>query len=223
VIVDYIVLGSVWEGTMATGGQAHGSADGWLEGPRLVGASTALIAAACLGVAWWTAGDVDGVRLSVRLTARTSAALFCLAFSAAALYALAPSPWTAWQRRNRRYLGLSFAASHALHALAIAAYAYTDPVMFKAYMTAFMYVFGGIGYAFILAMTATSFDRTAAMIGPRAWRILHTVGAWYIWISFLNAFGMRAMADPSYWPLVTLVLAAMVVRLTSAIAARRVG
>lgn len=208
---------------MATDGQVRGQTHGMLDGWRLVGASTAAIAAACLGIAWWTGGDVDGIRLIVRLTARTSAVLFCLAFSAAALYALAPGPWTAWLRRNRRYLGLSFAGSHALHALAIAAYACTDPAMFRAYMNLFMYVFGGIGYTFILAMAATSFDRMAAAIGPRAWRILHTVGAWYIWLSFLNGFGMRATADATYWPLVVLLLATMAVRLTSAVAAAAQG
>ena len=35
----------------------------------------------------------------------------------------------------------------------------------------------GIGYAFIIAMAATSFDRSAAAIGPRAWRILQYFGA----------------------------------------------
>jgi DMSO/TMAO reductase YedYZ heme-binding membrane subunit len=190
-----------------------------LEGWRLVGASTAAIAAVCLTIAWWTDGGVDGIRLIVRLTARTSAVLFCLAFSAAALHALVSAPWTAWMRRNRRYLGLSFAGSHVLHALAIAAYAYTDPAMFRAYMTPFMYAFGAFGYTVILAMAATSFDRTAAMIGPRAWRLLHTVGANYLWLAFLNGFGMRATVDPTYWPLVAMLLAAMGLRLTSFVAA----
>jgi sulfoxide reductase heme-binding subunit YedZ len=200
---------------MSMEASASGRSGGLLEGWRLVALSTASIAAVCAGVAWWTGGDVDGVRFVVRLTARTSAVLFCLAFSAAALHALAPGRFTRWQRRNRRYLGLAFAGSHALHALAIASYAYVDPVMFNAYMTPFMYVFGGLGYAFILAMAATSFDRTAAAVGRRAWRILHTAGAYYIWLIFLNGFGLRAMADPAYWPLVALVLATMGVRLAS--------
>ena len=201
---------------MTQGGHAKGHLTAVFEGWRLVWLATAAIAAASLGVVWWTGADVDGVRLVVRLTARTSAVLFCLAFSASALYRLAPGVRTGWLRRNRRYLGLSFAGSHGLHALAIAGYAYLDPVMFNAYMNPVMYVFGGLGYAFILAMAATSFDRTAAALGPRAWSILHTFGAYYIWVTFLNGFGMRAMTDPAYWPMVALVLAAMAVRLTSA-------
>jgi methionine sulfoxide reductase heme-binding subunit len=204
---------------MARGGHAKSDLTVVFEGWGLVWLATAAIAAASLGVVWWTSADVEGVRLVVRLTARTSAVLFCLAFSASALHSLAPGVWTAWLRRNRRYLGLAFAGSHGLHAVAIAGYAYTDPVMLSAYMNPFMYIFGGLGYAFILAMAATSFDRTAAALGPRAWRILHTVGAYYIWGTFLNGFGMRAMADAGYWPLVALVLAAMAARLAAAAAA----
>ena len=55
------------------------------------------------------------------------AVVFCLAFSAAALARLWPNGWTRWQRRNRRYLGVTFAASHGLHAIAIGCYAVMDP------------------------------------------------------------------------------------------------
>ena len=75
----------------------------------------------------WIAGmrqfEVDGVRMVIRFTARTSLLFFCLAFSAAALARLWPNAWTRWQRRNRRYLGVTFAASHGIHAVAIAAFA----------------------------------------------------------------------------------------------------
>lgn len=198
---------------MAGGAEAGGHPGRLLEGWRLVGLAVAAIAAACLGAVWWTGGSLDGVRFVTRLTARTSAVLFCLAFSASALHALAPGAWTAWQRRNRRYLGLSFAGSHALHALAIAAYADLYPAMFNAFATPRAYIFGGLGYAFVLAMAATSFDRTAAMLGPRAWRNLHTAGAYYLWLIFLATFSMRALADPAYWPLVALMLAPMAARL----------
>ena len=40
-------------------------------------------------------------------------------------------------------------------------------------------------------MTATSFDRTAAWLGPAQWRLLHLVGGWYIWMSFAVAIGKR--------------------------------
>src|ERR1700680_808158 len=108
---------------------------------------------------------VEGVRMVVRFTARTSLMFFCLAFSAAALARLWPNGWTRWQRRNRRYLGVTFAASHGLHAIAIVRFAEMAPADFAAATSAASYIFGGIGYAFIILMTATSFDRTASMVG----------------------------------------------------------
>jgi DMSO/TMAO reductase YedYZ heme-binding membrane subunit len=134
----------------------------------------------------------------VRFTARTSLLFFCLAFSAAALARLWPNAWTRWQRRNRRYLGVTFAASHAMHAAAIAAFATMDPPGFAAATNLASYVFGGIGYAVIAAMTITSFDRTAAAIGPRAWRTLHLAGGYYLWIQFMASFGQRVPGMPLY-------------------------
>jgi hypothetical protein len=123
--------------------------------------------------------------------------LFCLAFGAAALARLWPNAWTRWQRRNRRYLGVSFAASHGLHAVAIAAFAAMDPSGFAA-ATSASYIFGGIGYAFIIAMTATSFDRTASAIGPRAFRVLHLTGGYYLLLQFSVSFGKRIPDMPLY-------------------------
>ena len=74
-------------------------------------------------------------------------------------------------------------------------------------------VLAGAAYLFIAAMTATSFDRTAAWLGPRKWRLLHLIGGWYIWISFAVAVGKRVPIDSFYWPMAVLVVAAAVVRL----------
>ena len=60
------------------------------------------------------------------------------------------------------------------------------------------YIFGGIGYAFIIAMAATSFDRSAAAIGPRAWRILHLTGGYYLLFQFMVSFGKRIPDMPLY-------------------------
>jgi len=74
-------------------------------------------------------------------------------------------------------------------------------------------VLAGSAYLFIAAMAVTSFDRTAAWLGPRKWRLLHLVGGWYIWISFAIAVGKRVPLDRFYWPMAALVLAAAIVRL----------
>src|SRR5438445_864648 len=170
----------------------------WFEGWRLFALLSLTLALLCIWIASMRQFEVDGVRMVIRFTARTSLLLFCLAFSAAALARLWPNAWTQWLRRNRRYLGVTFAASHGLHALAIAGFATMDPVGYAAATSVASYIFGGIGYAFIIAMTATSFDRTAQALGPRAWRALHLTGGYYLLFQFMVSFGKRIPDMPLY-------------------------
>lgn len=183
-----------------------------LEGWPLLGMLAAILTVAAL-VAFAFAGGTEGIRMAIRLTARTSLALFLLAFTASALFRICQNPWTRWQLRNRRQLGLGFAFSHLLHAIAIAALAITDPKLFAELGGPGMLLPGGSAYLVIAALAATSFDRTAALIGPIAWRRLHLFGAWYIWLSFMISFGKRAALDMAYWPVIGLLLAACVLRL----------
>jgi methionine sulfoxide reductase heme-binding subunit len=170
----------------------------WFEGFRLLALLTLVLTALCVWIAGMRQFEVEGVRMVIRFTARTSLLLFCLAFSAAALARLVPNAFTRWQLRNRRYLGLTFVASHALHAGAILAFARMDPAGFAMATNLASYVFGGVGYAVIIAMAATSFDRTAALIGPRAWRLLHLIGGYYLLLQFMVSFGKRIPAMPLY-------------------------
>ena len=191
----------------------------WFEGWRLLAVLTLVLA----GLSVWIAGmrqfEVEGVRMVIRFTARSSLMLFCLAFGAGALARLWPNAWTRWQRRNRRYLGVAFAASHGIHAIAIACFAAMDPLDFMPATSSASYVFGGIGYAFIIAMTATSFDRTAAATGPRAWRILHLCGGYYLWFQFMVSFGKRIPAMPLYALFLIPLLAVMALRLIAMMSA----
>jgi methionine sulfoxide reductase heme-binding subunit len=185
----------------------------WFEGWRLVAVLTLVLIALCIGIAGVRQFEVEGIHMVIRFTARTSLLLFCLAFSAAALARLRPNAWTQWQRRNRRYLGLGFAVSHALHAIAIGTFAVMDPGGFAAATNIASYVFGGIGYAFITAMALTSFDRTAALIGPRLWRILHVSGGYYLWVQFIVSFGKRIPDMPLYGLFLIPLLAVLALRM----------
>jgi len=189
------------------------SRQSWFEGWRLLAVLTLSLVALSLWIASMRQFEVEGVRMVIRFTARSSLLLFCLAFSAAALARLWPNAWTRWQRRNRHYLGLSFAASHAIHAIAIVAFARMDPAGFAEATSPASYIFGGIGYAMIIAMSATSFDRTAALIGPRAFRALHLMGGYYLWFQFMVSFGKRVPAMPPYAAFLLPLLVVMALRL----------
>ena len=187
---------------------------------RLFGFLALTLIALSVWIAAMRQFEVDGVRMVIRFTARTSLLLFCLAFSVGALARLWPTPWTRWQRRNRRYLGVSFAASHAIHAVAIACFAAMSPPLFMEATSAASYVFGGIGYAFIIAMTATSFDRTAAAIGQRGWRLLHLLGGYYLWFQFMVSFGKRIPGTPLYSLFLIPLLVVLTLRLIAMASAR---
>jgi hypothetical protein len=186
-----------------------------MNGWRLTGVLSLLVLAMSTVLAATHGWDMEGVRLVIRATARTSLVLFVLAFTASALATLAPGDLTRWQRRNRRYLGVSFAASHFIHLAAILSLAAFDRALFWKLTNLSTIVLAGTAYLFIAAMTATSFDRTAAWLGPRRWRLLHLVGSWYIWVSFAVAIGKRVPLDRFYWPMAALVLAAAMVRLVA--------
>jgi len=184
-----------------------------MNGWRLTGILSLLLVGMALFILAAHGGDVEGIRLVIRATARTSLVLFALAFTASAMVELVPNDLTRWQRRNRRYLGVSFAVSHLIHLLAIVALAALDNALFWKLTNIGTIVLAGTAYLFIAAMAATSFDRTAAWLGPRRWRLLHLLGGWYIWISFAVAIGKRVPIDRFYWPMAALVLAAGIVRL----------
>lgn len=185
-----------------------------MSGWRLTGVLSLLLVAMAAGFLTFHP-DVEGLRLVIRATARTSLVLFALAFSAAALVRLRPNSATRWQRHNRRYLGVSFAVSHSLHLAALIVLARTDAGLFWALTTPATIVLAGAVYLFLAAMTATSFDMTAAWLGARRWRLLHVIGGWYIWLSFAVAVGKRVPQGPVYWAMTALVIAVALARLVA--------
>jgi methionine sulfoxide reductase heme-binding subunit len=162
---------------------------------------------------------VEAVRRVIRVTARSSIVLFLLAFTAAAVWRFWPNAWTRWQRQNRRYLGVSFAISHFVHLAAILELQRIAPDVVGA--NAITWIGGGLAYVFIAAMTITSFDRTTKMIGPRAWKVLHTTGSYYIWLIFASTYLGRAGKMPAYIPVAALVVGAIGLRIAARIARSR--
>lgn len=152
---------------------------------------------------------VDGVRLLIRATARSSLLFFLLAYTAQAAVVTWPGAWSSWQRRHRRQWGWLFVASHTIHAAGIVALALMAPDLFHTLAPLGNRLTGGIAYVFIWAMGLTSFDRSARWLGPVWWARLHTWGLHYIWLSFLVANGKRIAAQPLYAVPTLLLLAAL--------------
>jgi methionine sulfoxide reductase heme-binding subunit len=149
-----------------------------------------------------------GMRVAIRLTARSSCILFLLAFVGSSLAALWPSVGTQWLRSNRRYFGLSFAMSHAWHAIAIAGLAVISQGKTISYSAG-----GMLGYIFIALMAATSSEQGMQWLGDRRWHILHTVGAYYLWLAFTVSFAKRWNISLIYPCMTGLLIVAMGLRI----------
>ena len=92
----------------ADGDAAEGRMNGW----RLTGVLSLLLLAMALSFCASGHADVEGLRLVIRATARTSLVLFAWPSPPPRWSSSCPAKRTRWQRRNRRYLGVSFAVSH---------------------------------------------------------------------------------------------------------------
>lgn len=171
----------------------------------VVGAATAVILAG---------GATDeALHRLLRVTAESSLVFFLLAFVASSLHRAWRSPVSAWLLTNRRYLGVSTGVSHLVHGFAIAAlsgWSWAGYVQLGGLDTA---IVGGAGFVALALMVATSFDTTAAWLGPRAWRRLHLVGGHLLWLIFLITLAPRIPGAPHAIVPVSLLLVVMAVRL----------
>lgn len=194
---------------------------GWTEGWGLFWMLTAALAAMSLGFLFAIGWDTDGYRMVIRATARTSLVLFLAAFAASAAFKLWPGPFTRWLRRNRRQLGLGFAMSHFIHALAIIALWKTDPSTFWVLTNPKSIATAGTAYLFIALLAATSFDRMVKALGPKAWGRLHWWGVWIVALSFIFTNGKRIPVSMWYALPVVLVVAVIVLRVVAGRKQRR--
>jgi len=189
---------------------------GW----RLVVLFTCVLLAASVAVFLTAGGGTDGLRAVIRLTARTSLVFFLASFTASSLVRLAPSPTTRWLLAARRPMGLSFAASHAIHLAAIIALLRVDPALFSQLTTTGSVISGSTTYVVILVMAATSSDAAVRRLGPWLWRHIHLWGAWYVWLSFVFTNGKRVPMSLWYLVPVALLLAAVAARLAARLRTR---
>lgn len=160
----------------------------------------------------WRMPDVDGVRLLIRTTARTSLVFFGLAYVAQAAFRLWPGQATHWLRQHRRQWGWLLVVSHTMHAIGIAAFWRMDPVQFQQLTPMLTLVTGGVAFVWLGLMGATSFDRSAAWLGHQAWAWLHRWGSLYLWLSFLVAHAKRVPHDASHAVPVLCLVAVMALR-----------
>lgn len=141
--------------------------------------------------------SAEGVSAMIRYSVRCAVPLLYLAFSASSLVVLKPAAITRWLLRNRRIIGLCFAAAMAWQALFIVWLV----TLHREYYLAEVYVLrdvieGLAGYGLLLAMTLTSFHFGRRLLSAGQWKLLHKVGIYTLW---MYAFGVYWW-EVAYYP-----------------------
>jgi hypothetical protein len=151
---------------------------------------------------------------ALRSTARWSFLLFWLASAGGALATLLGSRFNDLAARARDF-GLAFASAHLVH-LALVAwlyYAFVGPGKFT------LALFGIAAFwTYLLALL--SVRRLSALLNPRAWKLLRTLGIEYISFAFLydfatNRFALRFSHLVAYLPFLILAVAGPLLRLAA--------
>lgn len=191
------------------------------QGWRFVGWASVVIALICAVIVATAGFNEGGLHLVIRTTAQTSLVLFLAAFTSSALLKLSANALTKWLRRNRRYIGVSFAVSHTFHLAAILALGIVTGGAFFREVTLTTIIGGGLAYVFIFAMAATSFDSAVRWMGHKRWQLLHSIGMFYVWFIFMFSYGGRATVSLPYAAPALLLLLALALRVVAAFAERR--
>ncbi len=152
-------------------------------------------------------------RIVIRLTARMSGILFCLAFGASAFHTWSKNSFSWWIFMNRKFWGISFAILHLVHlAFLVLLQQYFHPVFEKAATTSLLA--GGLVYLFLVLMLLTSFPFFAKKITKQSWKILHTAGGYWIWLIFMISYVKRVIRGSNeYIPLVILFAIILLLRI----------
>jgi methionine sulfoxide reductase heme-binding subunit len=135
---------------------------------------------------------VNLIRLSVQLA---SPWIF-LAFAASAMAQLFPGNISSWLLRNRRYLGLSFAAGFGWQAVFIAVlFTLYSPYYWEELHKTSDLVLRVASYALLVTMTITSFFPVRRRLRTEYWHWLQLVGVWYFWAAIWTSYAELAFSS----------------------------
>ena len=155
----------------------------------------------------------EGTRATIAWSAKISFSLYCMAFSASAAHKLLKNSLSFWWLMNRRYFGISFAINHLIHLglLGLLQQVF-HPVFDLAASTSLMA--GGLAYFFVVVMLLTSFKTFSKYFSRKNWKLLHTVGGYWIWIIFLSTYAKRVTnIGVEYLPFVLILILVLIIRL----------
>ena len=155
----------------------------------------------------------ESTRQAIRLSARISVVLFCIAFGASAFHQRVKNSFSWWVFMNRKFFGISFAFNHLLHLFFLFILQKEFHPVFDL-AAKFSLFGGGMAYVFIILMLLTSFSFFEKMISRKNWKRLHTVGGYWIWTVFMSSYSKRVWNEEwGYLPILILLIIVLLMRL----------
>jgi len=159
--------------------------------------------------------DESNLGLALRVTARLAFVIYILVFVTRPLRQVMPTPLTNALFRNRRYVGISFAAVMTMH-LALISWLLLYVVDEGRSLTSLTP--GIVTYMLISLMLVTSFDAPARVLGPKNWRRLHKAGLYWIGTIFAITLVPDIIdypSDPVYLAIGALMILAVIIRVAA--------
>ena len=154
-----------------------------------------LVLVAGVAASWLASVDLtdENIRLTMRESAFFAFSLYILVLVARPLQQLLRKNWTAQLLRNRRLIGVAFAATMTAH-LGLIIYRFNSQPDLEFSPDPF-----GIGaYAVFYLMLITSFDAPKKALGPKAWKFLHRFGLLYAAVIFAVPRPLETITEPEY-------------------------
>lgn len=147
---------------------------------------TLVVIPMCIAVLYAMAGldlsDPRNISEMIQLSVRLAVPWLYVAFAASSLVIVFRGNFSRWLLRNRRIIGLCFAAGMAWQLFFILwmVFGHWEYYVAEAY-SYFDLAEQVPGYMILIAMTATSFRPGRNKLSPRQWRILHKGGIYFLW------------------------------------------
>ena len=187
----------------------HSSLNSWPLFYLVAGLTFAVI---CVGLVVIGVSTPEAAVSMIRLSVQLASPWIFLAFVARPLVQLYPGSFSKWLLRNRRYLGLSFAAGFGWQAVFIAVLfaLHSDYYWQELHNTADL-ILRMLSYLLLLALTVTSFFPVRRAMRPKDWRVLHLVGIWYFWSAIWVSYAGTVLAGDTRIIAVVYVAAGLLV------------
>ena len=130
-----------------------------------------------------------GVSSMIQFSVRCSVPWLYIAFAASSLAVLLPGSFSRWLLRNRRFIGISYAAAMGWQLTFILwlLIGHWNFYVEDVYLLSDVVV-QVPGYLLLFAMTLTSFRRWRVKLSAQQWRMLHKVSIYFLWATVWTTY-----------------------------------